>query len=283
MATWGMNDTITAIFVLVDDVLKGMRGENCEDIRRQMSDAEVLTTALAGALYFGGNMERARACLCMNGMVPRMLKKSRFNRRLHALGGFLEALFFHFGMGLKELTAHSRFLVDSFPVPICDNYRIPRARIVHDEAFRGKIASKRRYFYGVKVQVVTTEEGFPVEFAILPGSAADVHGYDVLPLALPKGSELYGDAAYCSYWREDTLIELDQLAPQICYARSAKQRRQSPEKEGFKKLTRKYIESVFSAITNLFPRHIHATTFRGFQLKLCLFLSAFTFEKALSR
>src|SRR5215210_8551570 len=92
-----MNDTLTAIFVFVDDVLKKMRGDSAEDVRRRMSDAEVATTALAGALYFGGNLERARVCLHQNGMIPKMLGKSRFCRRLHALGGLLEMLFAHLG------------------------------------------------------------------------------------------------------------------------------------------------------------------------------------------
>src|SRR5687767_7519829 len=125
-----MEDTITAIFVFVDDVLKAMRGGRAEDVRRRMSDAEVATTALVGALYFGGNLERARAWLSLSRMVPGMLGKSRFCRRLHALGSFLETLFFRLGAQLKVLNPRSRFAIDSFPVPICDNIRIRRCRLV---------------------------------------------------------------------------------------------------------------------------------------------------------
>ena len=38
---------------------------------------------------------------------------------------------------------------------------------------------------------------------------------------------------------------------------------------------RKYIETVFSELTNLFARKIHAVTPRGFELKVVWFLLAF--------
>jgi len=192
-----MTDQLTAIFVFLDDVLTAMRGAHRpEDCRRQNSDAEVLTTALAAALFFGGNQERARVCLHANGMVPRMLGKSRFCRRLHALAGVLEAVFLRLGAALKVASPSMRYMVDSFPVALCDNIRISRCKLVQNETFRGKLASKRRFFYGVRVHVVTTEAGLPVEFALLPGSAAERRGLDVLPLQLPAGSELYADFGF---------------------------------------------------------------------------------------
>src|ERR671930_1765646 len=54
-----------------------------------MSDAEVMSTAIVAALYFGGNLERARGLLAQPTYIPRMLSKSRFNRRLHALEGLV--------------------------------------------------------------------------------------------------------------------------------------------------------------------------------------------------
>lgn len=66
----------------------------------------------------------------------------------------------------------------------------------------------RRYFYGIRVQVATTGEGVPVEFAFLPGSASDVRGLEVLPLDLPAGSELFMDSGYTDYAAEVNRVEL---------------------------------------------------------------------------
>ena len=41
--------------------LQGQEEYRVDDKQRQMSDAEVVTTALVAMLYFGGNFERARA------------------------------------------------------------------------------------------------------------------------------------------------------------------------------------------------------------------------------
>src|SRR5436305_12674152 len=143
--------------------------------------------------------------------MPRMLSRSRLNRRLHAVADLLNTLFHQLGAALKELSPSARYLLDSFPVSLCDNMRISRCRLVKDEEFRGYIASKRRYFYGVRVQVVTTEEGVPVEMAFLPGAASDVRGLGVLPLALPRCSQLFMDSGYTDYAAEDAARETDDI------------------------------------------------------------------------
>jgi hypothetical protein len=76
-----MDTQIVAVFCLVDDMLKAMN--HYEDPQCQMSDAEVMTTAIVAVLYFGGNYTHARQLLDSQGYVPRMLSKSRFSRRLH--------------------------------------------------------------------------------------------------------------------------------------------------------------------------------------------------------
>lgn len=102
------------------------------------------------------------------GLMPRMLSKSRFTRRLHRVAGLVNSLFHQLGMVLKEASVSTRYLLNSFPVSACDNMRISRCRLARGKEFRGYIASKRRYSYGVRVRVVTTEEGVPVELAFLP-------------------------------------------------------------------------------------------------------------------
>ncbi|MBI4747506.1 MAG: transposase [Acidobacteria bacterium] len=140
-----------------------------------------------------------------------MLSRSRLCRRLHELAGWLEEVFHQLGWVLKQANSRMEYLMDSFPVAICDNIRIKRCRLVRDEAFRSYNASKRRYFYGVWVQVLTTVDGIPVEVAFLPGGPHDVHGLDLLPLDLPPGSEVWRDSAYTDYTVEDILAEHEQV------------------------------------------------------------------------
>jgi hypothetical protein len=180
---------------------------------------------------------------------------------------------------LKEMSASTKYLLDSFPVAACDNIRIPRARLLRGAQWRGRRASHRRYFYGVKVQVMTTEEGVPVELAFLPGSASDVRGLDVLPLYLTEGSELFMDSGYTDYEAEDTARELDGVTFAVQRRRNSK-RWDEPRRAYYKQLMRKRIETVFSQVKAMFPRHIHAVSFRGFLMKVSFFVIAFAIDKA---
>ena len=84
---------------------------------------------------------------------------------VHALADLIYDIFHQLGSVLKTINISSEYIVDSFPVPVCDNIRISRCKIAKSEDFRGYIASKRRYFYGVRVHVPITSDGIPVELA----------------------------------------------------------------------------------------------------------------------
>jgi hypothetical protein len=250
-----------------------------EDSRCQFSDAEVVTTALVAMLFYGGNFERSRLFLHSSGMMPRMLSRSRLSRRLSRLSELVELVFHQLGLTLKELNLESRYSLDSFPLAVCDNIRISRCRLVQGAQFRGYLASKRRYFYGVRVQVVVTVEGVPVEFSVVPGSYSDLEGMAELALCLPAGAEVAADAAYTYYEWEDGLAESDGVHLLVGRKRNSK-RRDAPALHDYKQWLRRRIETVFGEITKMFPKKIHATTLEGFILKISLFLFAYQVDKA---
>lgn len=272
-----MCDHTLAIYCFIDDFLKA-RGHR-EDCRAQISDAEVITIALTAMLYFGGNFERSRLVLHELGLVPRLLSRSRFSRRITRLTDLIHGLIHQLGQVLKDLHWESRYVLDSFPVPLCDNIRIGRCRMVRDERYRGKLASKRRYFYGVKVQLLATSDGLPVEFCILPGGCADLQGLAELALSLPEGAQLFVDSAYNCYEWEDYLAEVEQVKLQVPRKVNSKRARE-PWLEAHKSWMRKYIETTIGEVEKLFPKKIHATNLNGFLLKITLFLFAFQIEKA---
>src|SRR5215208_5637612 len=125
-----MYDRTLAIYCFIDDLLKAMQHQ--EDSRAEFSDAEVVTTAIVAMLYFGGNFERARSFLHSSGMMPRMLSRSRLSRRLSRLADLVEMIFHQLGLTLKELNTESRYALDSFPLAVCDNIRIPRCRLTQE-------------------------------------------------------------------------------------------------------------------------------------------------------
>lgn len=214
------------------------------------------------------------------GLMRRRLSRSRLNRRLHRLSDLINLTFHRFGSILKDLNWESRYLLDSFPVALCDNIRIARCRIVRDERFRGYLTSKRRYFYSVRVQVITRCDGVPVEFCMLPGKFADIEGLAQLPLDLPPEAHLIADSAYTQFEWEEYLRETQNLRL-LVVAKSNTRRNIEPRLEESKKLFRKQIETAFGELMKLFPKKIHVTSLKGFILKISLFLLAFQIDKAI--
>lgn len=266
-----------AIYCFIDDLLKA--SGHAEDCRIEVTDAEIITIALTAMLDFGGNFEKSRLVLHELGLIRRLLSRSRFSRRVNRLMNLIHCLFHQTGKVLKDLNWESRYLLDSFPIAVCDNIRIKRCRLVSDEQYRGAITSKRRYFYGVKVQLLTTSDGIPVEFCILPGGCADLQGLAELALDLPKAAQLFVDAGYNFYEWEDYLAAVENLRWQVPRKANSKRARE-PWLEIHKSLMRKYIETTIGEIQKLFPKKIHATNLNGFLLKIALFLFAYQVNKA---
>ncbi len=272
-----MCDSTLAIYCFIDDFLK--QSGHKEDIRVQVTDSEVITIAICAMLHFGGNFDRSRLILHELGLMKRLLSRSRFSRRMNRLADLISQLFHQLGSVLKDLHWESRYLLDSFPVAVCDNIRINRCRIVQDELYRGVMTSKRRYFYGVRVQIMATSDGIPLEFCILPGACADLQGLAELALDLPEMAELFVDAGYNFYEWEDYLQETENLKLQVPRKKNSKRGRE-PWLEIYKSLMRKYIETTIGEISKLFPKKIHATNLNGFLLKIALFLFAYQIDKA---
>jgi hypothetical protein len=290
-----MDDTIITIYCLCDDFLKAMCHHR-DDPQSRLSTAEVMTIPLVASTFFGGQIEKTRRFLYEYGYMPNMISKSHLNRRLHRIEPTLwRALFELLAQAFKERNNSKlqTYAVDSLPIPVCDNIRIRRSRLYpleqqqaagHDEgstkrkkkSFRGYIASKRRYFYGLRVHLVVTEAGEPVEFALAAGSEADVTIFKELELDLPEGSIICADKAYTDYDYEDLLEE---VGLHLKTQRKKNSKRPMPMWEEFLgKPIRQYIETVFSRLTSLFPKKIHAVTPRGFELKIVCFLLAFSIQ-----
>jgi hypothetical protein len=111
----------------LDDLLKVMNHQ--EDKRQQINDAQVLTTALIAMLDYGGNYQKALHKIEEAQIFPHSLSRSRFSRRLTRLSDLIYRLFHQLETTFKNLNYESRYRLDSFPVPLCDNIRVGRNRL----------------------------------------------------------------------------------------------------------------------------------------------------------
>ena len=124
------------------------------------------------------------------------LSLSRFNRRFHAIPeSTWEEIFFRLAEQFKSCNSSKEYIIDSFPIEVCDNIRLFSSKIYSEEDYRGYIASKKRYFFGLKVHMIVSADGSPVEFAFNPGSMSDIKAFQNRQIDLPKGAKIYADRA----------------------------------------------------------------------------------------
>lgn len=269
-----MDDQIVIIYVIVSDYLQAIH--HYEDPQCAMSDAEVITAAIVAALFFSGRYETACFLLRERRYMPSMLSKSRFNRRLHRVKPLILCLFETLGAVFKELNEDAIYLIDTFPVAVCDNWRIGRCHLYREEAYRGKISSKRRYYYGLKLHLMVTKNGQPVELFLTPASYSDVGCLELFDFDLPPGSEVYADKIYNYYLIEDILREAGiEFLP---IRKKNSKRKLPPWMDAWQKQVRKMIETTGSLIERRLPKSIHAVTAVGFELKVVLFVLAESFS-----
>jgi len=265
-----MDLQIILVYCLCADLLIALHHQ--EDAQCQMSDAEVMTTALVAAMYFGGNYEHARHLLQEQGYIGHMLSKSQFSRRVHRLEPLFVTLFRLLGETFKQLNTESLYIIDSMPVAVCDNIRIRRNKMYGDESYRGYQASKKRYFYGLKLHLLVTKDHQPVEFFLSPGSFSDTSALEQFDFDLPPGAWVFADKAYTCYLVEDLLAEAGiHLLP------DRKKNTKRPWPPWLRCLLAHYrnqVETAGSMIARLLPRSIHAITAKGFTLKVILFTLA---------
>ena len=272
-------DKIISIFCLIDDILQGIN--HVEDVRRQVSDSEIILTAIVSSTSFYGNHSSAIKFMKQYGFIPKMLDKSRFNRRLHKVGKLLYELFEIVSSYYKDLCCELHYIIDSFPVAVCNNMRISNCKILKDKKWRGYTASMRNYFYGVKVQLLTTKDGIPIAFHFTPGKTGDAKALGKMIDKLPAEASLYGDSAYTDYGLEDFARERKCILLKIQRKSNAKSIDTSEQKYE-KQKKKKRVETAISDIKKMFPRTIHAVTLEGFLIKLTLFVFGLQLNKSIN-
>lgn len=276
-----MIDRIIAIYCICDDFLNSLGFEHWHNIK--MTDAEVMTTFILAHTDFYGNLEKTRAFLYEHGYVPRMLEKSRFCRRLHRLDRRTwHKLIQYAALRGAVFGLPNEFIIDSFPVRVCQHIRMHRSRLFPEDKFKGFNACRREFFRGLKVHAIVTTAGRPWITWITPGNVHDLRAYkERAPwMELQRGSKTYGDAAYL----DEALEEYLELRDQRLIAARRENSKKPLYIRDFLDLqgVRKMVETTFSRIAALMPRKIHAVTDAGFEIKTMGFVVAIAMIFAIS-
>jgi hypothetical protein len=256
---------IITVFCFVDELLKAI--DINTDKQAQMSLSEIVTTALVAVKYFGTNYARALNFLKEHRYFKRILSRSRFSRRLNKIPDYLWRILLQ---AFRQASPASEFVIDSFPIPVCKNVRISRSKLYSGKEYHGFNASKKEYFYGLKVHVLTDIEGIPVEFYIEPAAFHDNRIFKKFTLNIGKNSIIYADAAYNNYAFEKFLQKERSIF--LAVKRKSNAKNAPVQIVSYNGKKRKIIETTFSIMLQNTLRKIHAITPRTLELKLSLII-----------
>lgn len=264
----------TIVYVISEEVLRILKVP--DDPQAKMSNAEVITFAIVTAKFFSGNYKMARYLCKKLRLFPEILSSSRLNRRIHKISWtHWHAIFRFLSFLSKQSEDTCYFAVDSFPVSYCQKNRIDKRKGFLQPEYLGFAASKKRYFCGIKVHMIVTNQGRPIEVHFRPGAESDVNVLWIMELDIPLHATLYADGAYNCFDLEDVLKDED-IFLTAKRGSKAKNRVRSPAEEKQISSKRQIIETAFSSITNLFPRYIKSRTEKGFLVKVFCFILAYS-------
>ena len=279
-------DFILTLYVIIDDLYQAYT-PHCVRNRKniqyaKLSDSEIITIGICGELV-GIESENAWFSFVKNNyqhLFPHLCSRSRFHRIRKSLLQVTELL-------REKLIEESAVLndvyriVDSFPLPVCKFGRARYCRSFRcDGANYGKCPSKKETYFGYKVHVLTTLDGFITSFEITPASTDDRAALKDFA-AVHRNLIFLGDKGYTG---EALHRELEEQGHRLFALRPSSYKNQLPKH--FRRLifrARRRIETTFSQLSEwLHAEHVTAKSFRGlctrllskvFAHNLCMFIN----------
>ncbi len=274
--------TLLAVAGVVQKIMKTLyevsHFPNAEDRRPgrnpECPDSDILTIAWL-LEYIGADSEHSgykRLKAELRTVFPSLPERSRFNRRRRNLSTASEVA----RRALRSYLPKSDvYIVDSFPIPICD---LKRAKASRSDlkwadasgtlATYGHCATKDLgTFFGFRGHLITTAAGIPVDFAI-----ASAHIDDREVLRVMSENQRYpmilGDKGYVSQDLHTELLETENTC--LFATRRSNQKQQYPK--DFRKLhvrMRRRIETTLNQLTEQFSvARVRARTQWGLQTRM---------------
>jgi hypothetical protein len=129
------------------------------------------------------------------------ISRPRFNIRRRRLQVYMEE-----ALSLarsRYLSSEKVFIVDSKPLPICRLGRIPRLKVCKENPqVMPQLATcyaKKEQYYGFKLHLLTTKEGFPVQYSITGAKTHDVKAFEQMMEETELNQvDILGDKGYVS-------------------------------------------------------------------------------------
>lgn len=270
-----IKEQLVLLYCTVDDLLKKQvrQGEwRRSNHKPHFTDAEVLVIALMQSYFRTDTLKRAFLLVKANDPTafPHLPSYKQWLNRLHRLSGQTGAMIFDVPLRIEDF-AEEVYLIDSYPVKMCEEIRHGRVNLLRDEgAYFGK--SSKGWFFGFKLHVLTTLNGKIIGAILSNGNVDDRDGARMLAQVLEEGSLCVADLGYRG---DDFQTELFEMEGVLFLTRA------DIKDEELKKVhsrIRSRIETTFGELWSRFTDRIYSRSWLGlwstlllkmFECKLC--------------
>ncbi|RBW68865.1 IS982 family transposase [Bacillus taeanensis] len=240
----------------------------------KQSDGEIISVHILGKLL-GFYSERSWHRFIIGNLFERSQfpERSRYNRRCRDLLQMIKWIRYRI---VQSQPVGAYTIIDSLPIPLCHNVRIPRIKRFKGVADRGYCASKKTYFYGFKAHIQVTNKGLITSYVISPSSYHDVEVTEDLIAQNPHPVTL-GDKGYISQTLKQNLQETYSVSLWTPLRSNSKQPVLPKVIQIWMRQKRKRIETIFSVLVEHFLiTSIRANSLTGFETSLEAILMAHT-------
>lgn len=265
-------DFILTVFVFIDELYQKYVSNSISKRRNVLSakltDSEIITISICGELA-GIDSENAWFSFVKRNykhLFPNLCSRSRFNRTRRSLMQTTEFLREKL-LSVFSIPENKYFIVDSFPLEVCKFGRTHFCR-----SFRGYGAdygvcpSKKQTYFGYKVYVLMTLEGFITAFTTTPASVDDRQGLRELT-ENRSNLTILGDKGYVSNELNQELKEKGNCLMALKRSNSKNDYPKSVRQLIFR--LRRRIETVFSQLSEqLNAERVPAKSFHGLCTRL---------------
>jgi len=208
-----LDDLLTALYVLVDDLLPARRGAGR---RPRITAAELITLAVAQILLQCHSERRflRLARKQLGHLFPYIPKQPGYNKRLRALAPQICQVINHLARISPSFCDQLR-LLDSTPVPCGASRETVKRSELAGWAQYGYCASHSRYFWGLRLYLLCAPDGMPIYFCLagakepereIAAAMLDRARHDGM---LTGGEIIVGDKGFAGTEFEQTVASFD--------------------------------------------------------------------------
>jgi hypothetical protein len=185
---------LTAVFCIADDLLP----ERARNARRRVTDAEVVTLAVAQAIMGITSDDRflRLAGRSLRDLFPQLPKQPGFHKRRARLTETIEWLIAVFAAQSPGYNVNL-VLLDSTPVECARSLETVRRSALSDAAGYGYCRSHSRFFFGFRLHLAAAPDGTPRAAILAPADQPEREiALKLLPRALHGGELVIADKGY---------------------------------------------------------------------------------------